>query len=145
MNVLSRPGVLWAQSTPTMSFDNTFHDCQTKAQARPAALLLARLPESVEEVRQLLGGDSGAAVRDPEMDLIVMPRGTHRDSPACLGELDRVADQVFQYLQDTVAIGPYVRQIFSNSRQRSRDAAAASFLWGGMQSAMSAAVEIRAS
>ena len=72
---------------------------------------LVGLPETVEELRHVLGGDSGPVVTDPEMHVATVRPGTDDDARARLGELDRVTDQVFEDLEESVAIGKGIGKV----------------------------------
>src|SRR5207244_3612776 len=67
---------------------------------------LGCLPEPVKDMRQVLGRDTSARIRNSEDDLVI-PRGrTYRDGTASLRELDRVADQVLEHLKESIPITP---------------------------------------
>src|SRR5262245_13455369 len=64
-----------------VGLDEAFHDGQPEAGATPA-LLQAHLPETIEEVRDVLGGYSDSGVPDPEHDFATRGSGAHDDAPA---------------------------------------------------------------
>src|SRR5690606_40475473 len=88
---------------PAVCLDDATRDGQSEAgTCTPRAL---RLPERLEEVRELLLRDPRPGVRDAEDDLVVAAFGAHRH-PATPGrELDRVVDQVGEDLEDAVVVG----------------------------------------
>src|SRR5512143_3097604 len=70
------------------------------------ALRLPGLPEALEEVRQILGGNSAARVAHPEQHVAFSDGRPDDETAARAGELEGVADQVLEDLQEPVAIGP---------------------------------------
>jgi len=92
-----------------VSLDDALGD--GKAEPGPLTVRAGRLPESVKDARQVLGRDARARIRDVEDDLAI-PRGrTYRDTAASVRELDRVADQVLEHLEQPVPITPDVGKI----------------------------------
>ena len=73
------------------------------AQPKPDAARIAA-PVPVEEVGEVLGAIRGASVVDREPDAGLLLLGAHRDASAGRRELERVADQVAQKLEDALAI-----------------------------------------
>ena len=62
-------------------------------------------------MRQVLGRDTRARIRNSEDDLVI-PRGrTYRDTTASLRELDRIADQVLEHLKEPIPITPDIGKI----------------------------------
>ena len=61
-----------------VSLDDTFGD----GKSEPGAVTPGPgcLPESVKDMRQVLGRDTRARIRNPEDDLVIPRRRTHRDS-----------------------------------------------------------------
>ena len=59
-------------------------------------------------MREVLGRDSGARVRDREARLALLDRDLETD-PALFGELDRVAQEVGEHLQNPVAVAVHER------------------------------------
>ena len=90
-------------------FDDSLDDRQTKTSAK--AVRVVGLPETVEELRHVLVGDSGPVVTDPEMNVLIPRPSADNDEPTRLGEFDRVADQVLEHLEEAVAIGPDIRKV----------------------------------
>src|SRR6185436_16410811 len=81
---------------------------QREPDAEPAELARragVRLPEALEDVRQVLGGDADAAVLHADHDRPVVAPRAQRDSAARRRELDRVRQQVPQDLLQPIAIG----------------------------------------
>jgi hypothetical protein len=87
-----------------VSLDNSLGNRQS--QPGTASLGFARLPETVEQVRQILSCDSGAGIGDAKQHAAIARFGRDRDATSASGELERVADQVLEDLQQAVAIGP---------------------------------------
>src|SRR5690606_26272944 len=78
-------------------FDDPLGEGEAEACAR--ALGPARLPELVEHVVELTLRDPRPCVADPEPHLVPFPRRADGDS-SFLCELDRIADQVAEELED---------------------------------------------
>ena len=76
-----------------MQFDKVADDGETQTEA---AVLARRgavaLPEAFKDVRQKIGRDACAVVRDDDLDLSVDARELHCDAPAIGRELDRVRE-----------------------------------------------------
>src|SRR5690242_1031466 len=71
--------------------DDPLADVQ--AQARPGLLVLfAGRVVRIEDVRQVVGRDAGARVRDLDLRAVAARAARHGDGVAGLAELDRVAD-----------------------------------------------------
>ena len=83
-----------------------FDDALRDRKAEPGALAVraCRLPESIEDTRQILDRDAGARIGNPEDDLLIPHRRRDRDATAGVRELDRIADQVKQDLLKTIRI-----------------------------------------
>ena len=103
-----------------------------------------RLPESVKDMRQVLGRDPAARVRHPEHDLLISRRGAHRDPSRPPRELDRVADEVLEHLKESVAIAPDLGNVIPTSTRSSRDDDAASGLCSSTASTTSSRADSRA-
>src|SRR6185503_10257803 len=65
-----------------------------EAEAGAAAVAALGLPETVENMRQLLRGDTGTVVCHPDLELLVFHRGSDADGAPGARELDGIADQV---------------------------------------------------
>ncbi len=89
-----------------MSLDDALDDLEPEPCA--ATFRPLRLPEPIEDVWDLFGGDPGPSVLHPEQDFPIARRRSCRDSAACLRELHGVADHVLEHLEDSVAISPDV-------------------------------------
>ena len=94
--------------TSAVGLDEALADLQTKS--RSAALGFLCLPESVEDVREALGCNASAGVCDPKSYFAVAGRCPYGDATARRSELERVADQVPQYLETAIAVAPGLRQ-----------------------------------
>jgi len=81
-----------------------------ESEPRAAAPGLVRLPEAIEDVRQLLAGDSRASVLHPEEHTRIPQRRSCGDSATRLRELRGVANQVLEHLENPIAIGPHIRK-----------------------------------
>src|SRR5690606_31217126 len=75
-----------------------------EAETRPTVLPPTAVPESIEDVRHVLFGHTGAGVFDGNHDRTRARAGAQRDRAPCRGELDRVPDEVGEHLEDAVAI-----------------------------------------
>ena len=92
-----------------VSLDDPFGDGKSEPGAETPGT--GCLPESIKDTRQVLRRDTRARIRHSEDDLVV-PRGrTHRDTTASLRELDRVADQVLEHLEESIPITPNIGKI----------------------------------
>jgi hypothetical protein len=88
---------------PAVRVDDAFRDREAEADA--AAIAAARLPEAIEQVIEMLLRNARTGVGDAEHDLhLVRPRREH-DAPAGGRELDRVADEVAEHLEQTAFVG----------------------------------------
>src|SRR5688500_18784119 len=84
----------------SMRLDDTPGDGESETGAttpRPG-----RLPEAVEDPRQVVGGDAAARIGDPEDDPLIRRGRASRDPAACRRELDRVANEVLEDLQQSI-------------------------------------------
>src|SRR5690606_33282866 len=75
-----------------------------EAEADAAAARVAGLPEAVEEVRELIGRDAGPGVADLEAHLVAIAFDVDAHAPAFGRELDGVADEVAERLEQAVAV-----------------------------------------
>src|SRR5688500_958940 len=73
---------------PTVGFDDPLGDREPKSNA--AVIPSVRLPELTEDVRQMLGGDSGPSVTHFELQRTLPRRASHDDAPAPRRELDGI-------------------------------------------------------
>ena len=78
--VLPRPGALSTQMRPPWA--STMPLTMGSPSPAPPRSGLPRLPEPIEQVRQILGGDAGARVADPEQHLASLRCRPDRDAPA---------------------------------------------------------------
>src|SRR4029078_9796836 len=87
---------------PAVRLDDALGDreAETGAEAGRAA----RLPEPLEDVRELELGDPGAAVGDREDDLFAAPLDRERDRSTRSRELHGVAEQVLEHLLHALAV-----------------------------------------
>ncbi|MEX2282705.1 MAG: hypothetical protein WEE89_09510 [Gemmatimonadota bacterium] len=83
-----------------MGFHDTFDDGETDAVPASAACL----PESIEDLRQMLFRDARSAIRDPEDELVISQLAPNREISSHGCELDRIADEVREDLQQTLVI-----------------------------------------
>ena len=89
--------------TAAVCLDDALRDVQAKPRA--CAPRLARLPEPIEQVRQALRGNSRSRVGDAEHHLATGGARANIDAAAPRRELERVADEVGEDLEDTTAVG----------------------------------------
>ena len=87
-----------------MRFDNALDDRQPQTGA-PAPGVVG-LPETVEQARHVLLSDSRPRVADVKLNVSSLRPSSDDDAAARCGELDRVTNQVFEDLEQAVAIGP---------------------------------------
>ena len=104
-----------------VSLDDAFGD----GKSEPGALTLCPggLPKSVTDMGQVLGRDATPRIRNPEDDLVIPRCRARRDATASLRELDRVAYEVLEYLQEPMPIAPdlgNIRVHFDSKLKRSR-------------------------
>ena len=87
-----------------MSLDDAFGD----GKSEPGALTpcLRGLPESVKDTGQVLWLDAIARIANPEDDLAISRCRAHRDATARLRELDGIADEILEHLEEPVTITP---------------------------------------
>ena len=90
-------------------FDDALHYGQAETGAAP--LKFARLPESIEHVREVSSGDADSRIRYPESNLVLVQSCADSDVTTGWGELKCVADEVIKDLEQTIAIGPHVRRV----------------------------------
>src|SRR5277367_5696889 len=90
---------------PSVRFDDALDDRETET--HPVAHALPRLPEPIEQVLAALGVEPGASIRDPELDgPTLRRRGSEGDAPTRRCEVDRIGDEVREYLLESVAVDP---------------------------------------
>jgi hypothetical protein len=92
-----------------MRLDDAFHNGEAKT-STPAPNVVG-LPEPIEELRQVLLSDTHPTVTDPELDSSILRPSPDYDGSALSGELDRIADQIFEDLEEPIAIGPDVGNV----------------------------------
>ena len=95
-------------ATP-VSLDDAFGDRKSEPGAQTPGL--GCLPEPVKDMGYVLGRDAGARIRHSEDDLMIPRRRADREATVSFRELDRVADQVFEYLKESIPIAPDVGKI----------------------------------
>jgi len=82
-----------------------------KAQAGTRPLCFRALPESIEDVWQVLCSDPAPRILHPEQPLVFFRCRAYRNAAAGFGEFERVADQVLKDLKEPVAIRLDLRKI----------------------------------
>ena len=87
-----------------VSLDNTLDD--GKSQSCAPGLAFRGLPEAIEYVRQLIARDPTSGVCDREQNFTGAQFGAQNDLSAGLSELYRVADEIFEDLEEPVVVGP---------------------------------------
>ena len=88
--------------TAAMRLDQGLHD--GKAQTNASAVGACRLPEAVEQVRNMLGRDATARVRYAEAHRAVVPLRGHRDRATRRGGLNGVVHEVGEDLEQPVTV-----------------------------------------
>src|ERR1044071_6586421 len=83
---------------PAMGIDDRLRDEQSEPE--PAAVVAECLEEPVEDALDVLGGYALPGVVHRELDLVADRADPHRDATALGGELERVADEVRDHLED---------------------------------------------
>jgi hypothetical protein len=99
-----------------MGLHKALHDGKSKAGT--PALRVGRLPEPVENVLEVRFRDSWSRIGDGEDDLVSFHLCAQSDATAGLAELDRIPDQILEYLVEPIAVGPGVRQIRRKRRSK---------------------------
>src|ERR1043165_7832255 len=85
-----------------MCVDDTLDNREAEADAAP--LLAGRLPEAVEDVRDLLAGDTRSGVAHGEHDLAGRCARSDEDRAFFWCELDRVPEQVREDLRESMTV-----------------------------------------
>ena len=86
-----------------MCFDDSLCDRETEPDS--TVIVVARLPEIVEQMLDVGGCDSGSRVGDVNRDVIAVRDRAHRHVPMLRRELEGVAHDVSDDLRDTEGIG----------------------------------------
>src|SRR2546430_16378851 len=84
---------------PPVRLHDPFGDGEPQTGAQPGGL--PRLPETLENMRELIRGDPGPGIGDREPDLAIGKLGPDGDCAAFGGELDRIPDQVREDPKDS--------------------------------------------
>ncbi|HXU03486.1 MAG TPA: hypothetical protein VN903_21115, partial [Polyangia bacterium] len=92
-----------------MGLDEALDDGQ--AQPRAAPVGLASLPEAIEEVRDVVRGYPASVIADPEHHLSISWRRANRNFASSVDELEGVADQVLEDLEQALAIRPQIGKV----------------------------------
>jgi hypothetical protein len=92
-----------------VSLDDALDD--GKSQPRTPAVGLACLPEPVEQLREVVCGDARTRVGYPEKDFPLSRSCSDRDPSAGPCELARISDEVLEYLEQPVPVGPDLRKL----------------------------------
>jgi excisionase family DNA binding protein len=74
-------------------------------QPRAAAVGSPDLVEPLEQVREVLGGNARARIRHPEEHFLPLRSRADRDAATGRRELERVADEILEHLEKTLAVG----------------------------------------
>src|SRR5262245_34150358 len=93
----------------TMGLNNTLGD--GKSQPRTSSLGPRRLPEAIEHARQLIALDAASRVRHRKQYFACARFCTQNDFSVRVRELYRVADEVFEHLEEPVAVCPDVGKV----------------------------------
>src|SRR5438874_6920322 len=91
---------------PPMRLHDALGDGEPQTSAQPGGL--SRLPEALEDMRDLSRSDPGPGVGDREPDLAIGKLGPDGDSAAFRGELDRIPNEVRENPEDPRSIAPEV-------------------------------------
>src|SRR5687767_11834132 len=96
---------------PQLAFDGELRavrldDAARDRETQPctATSIATRLPEALEEMRELVPWNTHAGIGHRARDAVSLPTSTHRDGTSGRRELECVADEVPQHLGNTVAI-----------------------------------------
>src|SRR5437763_9746225 len=100
------PDLAFRPDLPFVRVHDPLGDGEPQTGAQPRGL--PRLPEALEDMRELIRCDPGPGVGDREMDLAIGKLGPDRDRAAFRGELDRISDQVREDPKDPRPIAPEV-------------------------------------
>src|SRR5262245_25930028 len=87
---------------PAMRLDEALADEQSEPGA--LAFMGARRPIAIEQVREVGGLDAGPCIGDEDANLARVRGLADRDRVAVATELQRVAEQVREHLEDAIAI-----------------------------------------
>src|SRR5690349_10665312 len=98
----SLPRLAFDPDPATVCFDDSLGNGQSESGAH--ALGAFGLPVWIEDVAEMLAGDSRSGVADREQDFGVARLGVETNHPSARRELHRVPDQVPQDLQKAMAI-----------------------------------------
>src|SRR6266480_2980000 len=104
----SMSGLTLDTDAAAMRFDDPLHDRESEADA--AARRFPRLPEPVEDVRQFLGRDARTRVANGEFHRGFTRRRADLDASILGSELDGVATEVREDLQEPLAVGGHRRK-----------------------------------
>src|SRR4051812_12694250 len=85
-----------------MGDDDTFGDVEAEAQA--SSIILADLPEALEDRVQHVGGYPRAGVIDGEANEVSGPRADDPDPTPLRCELDRVREEIGEHLEHPIVV-----------------------------------------
>ena len=88
-----------------MRLDDSLRDRQ--AESDSAQIAFACLEEAIENTELIGGGDTTTGIGDTEHDLRAATRRANCDQSMAWRELQRVADQIADRLQDAIAVGAH--------------------------------------
>ena len=87
-----------------MELDDRFHDGE--AETRAARPFMAGLPESIEDVRKVLGPDSRAGILHTNMYLLAISPAVQDNMPTSRCEAERIFDEISEHAQHRWTIDP---------------------------------------
>src|SRR5690349_22105831 len=89
----------------TVCLDDAFCDREPEAGTESTGPRRC-LPEAIEQMRQGVGSDAHAGVGHRKHRARILSDDPHCDPAPAWGELDGIADQIFEDLQESLAITP---------------------------------------
>src|SRR4029079_15929140 len=94
---------------PAVRFDDALDD--RKPEPGPSTFGFVRLPEPIEKMRKVFGGNACPGIRDREQYFFIAPSRSQRDEPSGRGELEGVTEEVVEDLEQSLAIGEHIGKV----------------------------------
>jgi len=90
-------------------FDDPF--CYRKTEPHTSTVRLARLPEALEQMGEILGWNPGSGVGHLEDDFVILPPSAQRDASSFRRELDGIRQEIAEHLAHAFAVGAHVERL----------------------------------